>query len=57
MMNLFANSSSNWVKYDKYEWKKAEQSGVMITFIHYEHPSNLEPIGMYFEDEVPTKAD
>ena len=32
--------------------EKAEQSGVIITFIHYEHPNNLEPIGMYFEDEV-----
>lgn len=33
--------------------EKAEQNGVMISFIHYEHPNNLEPIGMYFEDEVP----
>ena len=31
MMNLFANSSSNWVKYDKYEWKKADNGTLYIT--------------------------
>ena len=33
--------------------EKAEQNGIITTFIHYEHPSNLEPIGMYDESEAP----
>lgn len=32
--------------------EKAEQNGVIITFIHYEHPNNMEPIGMYDEDQL-----
>lgn len=47
MMNLFANSSSNWVKYDKYEWKKADNGTLYITPSQDAKPSLYNPIKKY----------
>ncbi len=30
--------------------EKAEANGIIITFIHYDHPYNMKPIGIYEED-------
>ena len=47
MMNLFANSSSNWVKYDKYEWKKADNGTLYITPTEDAKPSLYNPVKEY----------
>ena len=47
MMNLFANSSSNWVKYDKYEWKKADNGTLYITPTQDAKPSLYNPVKKY----------
>ncbi len=47
MMNLFANSSSNWVKYDKYEWKKADNGTLYITPSQDAKPSLYNPVKEY----------
>ena len=47
MMNLFANSSSNWVKYDKYEWKKADNGTLYITPSQDAKPSLYNPVKKY----------
>ena len=47
MMNLFANSSSNWVKYDKYEWKKEDNGTLYITPTEDAKPSLYNPVKEY----------
>ena len=47
MMNLFANSSSNWVKYDKYEWKQADNGTLYITPTQDAKPSLYNPVKKY----------
>ena len=47
MMNIFANSSSNWVKYDKYEWKKADNGTLYITPTQDAKPSLYNPVKKY----------
>ena len=47
MTNLFANSSSNWVKYDKYEWKKADNGTLYITPTQDAKPSLYNPVKKY----------
>ena len=31
MINLFKNTSSNWVRYDKYEWKEDKTGTFYVT--------------------------
>lgn len=47
MKNLFAKSSANWVKYDKYEWKKAENEMLYITPSQDAKPSLYNPVKEY----------
>lgn len=47
MKNLFANSNSNWIKYDKYEWKKTESGALYITPSQDAKPSLYNPIKEY----------
>ena len=47
MTNLFANSSSNWVKYDKYEWKKTDNGTLYISPTQDAKPSLYNPVKKY----------
>lgn len=47
MMNLFKNSSSNWVKYDRYEWKKADNGALYLTPAQDAKPALYNPVKEY----------
>lgn len=47
MKNIFQKSSSNWVKYDKYEWRTAANGKCYITPSADAKPSIYNPIKDY----------
>ena len=47
MKNIFQKSSSNWVKYDKYEWRTAANGKCYITPSADAKPSTYNPIKDY----------
>ena len=47
MKNIFQKSSSNWVKYDKYEWRTATNGKCYITPSADAKPSIYNPIKAY----------
>ena len=47
MKNIFQKSSSNWVKYDKYEWRTATNGKCYITPSADAKPSIYNPIKDY----------
>ena len=47
MKNIFQKSSSNWVKYDKYEWRTAVNGKCYITPSTDAKPSIYNPIKAY----------
>ena len=44
MINLFKNTSSNWVRYDKYEWKEDKAGTLYITPAPDAQPSLYDPL-------------
>jgi hypothetical protein len=44
MSNLFQKTSSNWVRYDKYEWKEDEEGTLYITPAPDSKPSLYNPL-------------
>ena len=49
MINLFKNTSSNWVRYDKYEWKEDKAGTLYITPAPDAQPSLYDQgLGIYF---------
>ena len=47
MKNIFQNSSSNWVRYDKYEWRTSADGKCYITPTADAKPSIYNPIKDY----------
>ncbi len=47
MKNIFQNSSSNWVRYDKYEWRTSADGKCYITPAADAKPSIYNPIKDY----------
>ena len=47
MKNIFQNSSSNWVRYDKYEWHTSADGKCYITPAADAKPSIYNPIEDY----------
>lgn len=47
MKNIFQNSSSNWVRYDKYEWRTSAEGKCYITPAADAKPSIYNPIKDY----------
>ena len=47
MENIFQKSSSNWVRYDKYEWRVAVDGKMYITPVADAKPSIYNPIKDY----------
>lgn len=47
MKNIFQNSSSNWVRYDKYEWRTSADGKCYITPAADANPSIYNPIKDY----------
>ena len=44
MINLFKNTSSNWVRYDKYKWKEDKAGTLYITPAPDAQPSLYDPL-------------
>ena len=44
MINLFKNTSSNWVRYDKYKWKEDKAGTLYITPSPDAQPSLYDPL-------------
>lgn len=44
MSNLFKRTSSNWVRYDKYEWKEDKEGTLYITSAPEAKPSLYNPL-------------
>ena len=47
MKDIFQNSSSNWVRYDKYEWRTSADGKCYITPAADAKPSIYNPIKDY----------
>ena len=49
MKNQFENSNSTWVRYSKYEWKKAENGKLYLTACPNTKPIIYDPLKVYEE--------
>ena len=47
MNSLFERTSSNWVRYNEYEWKTAEDGTLYLTPAKTAQPSIYDPLGEY----------
>lgn len=47
MKNLFERTSSTWVRYSEYEWKKAEDGILYLTPTEMAQPSIYDPLTEY----------
>lgn len=47
MKNLFERTSSNWVRYSEYEWRKAEDGTLYLTPTKTAQPSIYDPLAEY----------
>lgn len=44
MKNLFERTSSNWVQYDNYEWKKGKKGSLYLTPVSVAKPDIYDPL-------------